>query len=155
MFSCFVCMCLCAQYGCMVPLDLRYVTVLSYRQLWANICGCCESNSSTLEEQALFLSVEPSFLTQEYTLKNIFLRMYSCISCAHLIPKEAKRGRWIPMRCSYKWSWASMWIMATTLGSSVRAAGVFHYWAISAAPLWWHEWECSSLTHIFECFVPR
>jgi hypothetical protein len=43
-------------------------------------------------------------------------------ACACLGPTEARGRYWIPWNWSYRWSWASIWVLGTKSGSSGRAA---------------------------------
>jgi hypothetical protein len=68
-----------------------------------------------------------------FYLSTCFACMNACTLCAYLGPMEARRGHQMPWNWSYKWLWASMWVMQTKPGSSPRVASELN-WAISPAP---------------------
>lgn len=45
------------------------------------------------------------------------------------------RGHQIPLKWTYRWFWATAWVLGTELLSSVRAAKTLSCWVISPAPL--------------------
>lgn len=42
-----------------------------------------------------------------------------CITCVH-VPVEARTGHHIHRNCSYRWLWATIWVLGNKLGSSAR-----------------------------------
>ena len=49
-----------------------------------------------------------------------FASIYGCAPHVWLVPKEAGKGHWIPWYCSYRWLWATMWVLRTELSSSAK-----------------------------------
>lgn len=56
----------------------------------------------------------------------------ACMSAplAHLLPMEARRENRIVQDWSYRWLWATTWILETKHKSSGRAANALNYWTI-------------------------
>ena len=56
-----------------------------------------------------------------------------CMLCACLVPTEARRGHRLPWNWSYRWLWATVWVLRIEPISG-RVASVLNCWAISPVP---------------------
>lgn len=53
-----------------------------------------------------------------------------CTICVELVPVEARRGHQKPWTWNYRRLWATMWVLGTKSGFSVRADSVLSHYAI-------------------------
>lgn len=60
--------------------------------------------------------------------------MQDCISCKCMELVKARRKQWIPWSRSYRWLWATVWVLRRACVSSGRAACAFTLIFISLAP---------------------
>lgn len=67
----------------------------------------------------------------------VYGHLPACMSAplAYLLPTEARRENRILQDRSYRWLWATKWVLGTKHKSSGRAANVLNYWTIKIGDL--------------------
>lgn len=81
---------------------------------------------------------------QTFVVLAICLKIYVWVFCLHkrmciiciLVPVEIRRGHKIPLKWSYKWFWATIWVLRTKPKPSIRT-WASNCWAISPASCHW------------------
>ena len=78
------------------------------------------------------------YLTKKGFLYFVFfvwmLCFYACL-CNRCLPGSLRGQKRAsdPLKLSYKWSWATMWVLRIEPGSSARTASVLNHWVICPA----------------------
>jgi hypothetical protein len=67
--------------------------------------------------------------------------------CVRLVPTEASRGHQILWNLSYRWLWATKWVLEMEPGSSERTVSMFNPWVISLGQHRFLNWTKISKFH--------
>ena len=61
----------------------------------------------------------------------MFMCLPACMFMHHVctVPKEARKGCWIPWNWNYSYLWAAMWVLGIEPGPSGRPASSLNHWA--------------------------
>lgn len=55
----------------------------------------------------------------------VFACVYICELCTCLVCMKAQRAHWVPLNCSYRQFWATLWVLETKFRSYSRTACTF------------------------------
>ena len=77
--------------------------------------------------------------------------MYVCMYsvCVYLVPAEIRKRHQMLGNWSYRWLWATMWVLGVTPRPSARATSTLNCWAVPADPSVTSEGEF--ITRILRC----
>lgn len=70
-----------------------------------------------------------------------------CVVCVCMLSVKVRSGHWIPWTWSYKWLWATIWVLGTEPSSSAGAASASICWTISLAL------SCTIFDMSIQCYV--
>ena len=83
-----------------------------------------------------------------FCVHECFTCTYVCASHVYLVLEEVRRGHQSPW--SYKWLWATVWMLGMESRSFVRASKPLNHWAISLVPIFVFVLRQSLITQLQE-----